>query len=504
MSLLHINIPNHRINGRTPESASNKHHHQYNKTLEEETDTDESIEENPVNTISSSVTIPDSPSITGVEEEPLRRPYENAVLYACQQTDDDSKEKLKTMRILEAMNLNPFSIINEDGTEQNALAHPAVIEKSISAQSRIESTPLKRTYDEMDSEERPCANCSFENPRLLHNVLAMSPYSRLLQKRNYVELSTEYCELLNYDWTFFPHMKYFAAQLLAGSIIHNAVNNETVMANTVEVYGRKKNVDLHREPFGTKKNNAIITSLPPPHKSRYPDVWPTTLSNNDGLKLIIGTQTFNALVTSALRLDEATRPNVGGMTTNFVLMGIESSLSTSIHLDEESIKKAKSLAENVNETSLSKTNIMDQLRQLRTKFHVSSSYYLCRASGPITKSHQCHPYSVFTLHNFDRGRNPAAKIFADIGVSVLKNGDQAVLSKALVDECALATVGKTNSLLIEISAIFVNGVQQFPILGNRNLNDKLEKLAVCLHPYINHANISVEAAISESFAYFKN
>jgi len=173
-----------------------------------------------------------------------RRQYKDAVLHGCQQTNDTSTEKLKTMHILEAMNLSPFSIVNEDGMEQTALAHPAVIEKSISVHSSIESIPLKRTFDDMHSQETLCSNCSFENPRLLRNVLAMSPYVKLLQKRKYVELSTEYCDLLNYDWTFYPHMKYFAAQLLAGSIINNASNGQNIMANTVEVYGRKKKCRL--------------------------------------------------------------------------------------------------------------------------------------------------------------------------------------------------------------------------------------------------------------------
>jgi hypothetical protein len=72
-------------------------------------------------------------------------------------------------------------------------------------------------------------------------MLAMSPYVKLLQKWKYVELSAEYCDLLNYVWTFHPKMKYFAAQLLAGSIINNAVKNKTIMVNTIEDYDRKKN-----------------------------------------------------------------------------------------------------------------------------------------------------------------------------------------------------------------------------------------------------------------------
>jgi hypothetical protein len=67
-----------------------------------------------------------------------------------------------------------------------------------------------------------------------------------------------------------------------------------------------KNVDIHHEPFGNKKHNAIPTSLSPPHKTRYFDVWPTTLNIKDGPTLVIGTQTFNALITSSIQLGQTT------------------------------------------------------------------------------------------------------------------------------------------------------------------------------------------------------
>ncbi|KAI7902420.1 uncharacterized protein BX663DRAFT_486728 [Cokeromyces recurvatus] len=321
---------------------------------------------------------------------------------------------------------------------------------------RIESIPLERSFYDMYSEEKLCTNYSFESLHDIHNILAMSSYVKLLQKRKYVELSAEYSDLLNYDWTFYPHMKYFIAQLLAGSIINNAINNETIMVNTIEVYGRKKSVDIHREPFRNKKHNAIPTSLPPPCKTSYSDVYPTTLNSKDGPTLVIGTQTFNALVTPSIRLDQMTKPSVGGVTTSFQLIGVDP-LLTNIYLDKDSVEKAKSLAETINATPVSNINIMNQLQQLSTKFDEPSSYYLCRASGPITKSCQCYPYLIYTLYDFDRGRNPGSNIFANIGTSVLKNGDKASLKKILVDECISGTVGKAKSLLIDINALFVDG-----------------------------------------------
>jgi hypothetical protein len=164
---------------------------------------------------------------------------------------------------------------------------PTVIEKCVSEHSSIESIPLKPSFYDMYSEGKLCTGCSF----VIQNMLAMIPYIKLLQKRKYVELSAEYYGLINYNWTFYPHIKYFAVQLLAGSIINNAINNETIMVNTIEVYGRKKTVDIHRELFGNNKHNAIPTSLPPPCKNRYFDVWPTTLNSKYRPTLVIGTQT---------------------------------------------------------------------------------------------------------------------------------------------------------------------------------------------------------------------
>ncbi|ORZ09370.1 hypothetical protein BCR41DRAFT_293443, partial [Lobosporangium transversale] len=59
-------------------------------------------------------------------------------------------------------------------------------------------------------------------------------------------LTDSMCELLNRDWEFRPQFKFACAQLLAGSILLNCNNNEAVMLNTVESYGRTKDVDAHR------------------------------------------------------------------------------------------------------------------------------------------------------------------------------------------------------------------------------------------------------------------
>lgn len=73
--------------------------------------------------------------------------------------------------------------------------------------------------------------------------------------------------MMNNDWNFYSNMEFVVAQLLAGSIIRNTMNGKTIMINTVEVYGRTKSVDIHREPFGTKKNKQQL-KLHYHHQSR--------------------------------------------------------------------------------------------------------------------------------------------------------------------------------------------------------------------------------------------
>ncbi|KAI8595148.1 hypothetical protein EDD21DRAFT_344865 [Dissophora ornata] len=173
------------------------------------------------------------------------------------------------------------------------------------------------------------------------------------------------------------------------------------MVNTCEIYGRTKTVDIHREPIvSVKKGKPISTPLLPSTKLRYSDAWPLTLASKDGPRLVIGTQSCNALVTSSLRLDIPGIGSVGGSTLSFLLNTVEDSYATKFFLDQESVKAAFDLALNTDAWSVSNQNILSQLRQLRSKFLDPSTYFLCRASGYITRSHTCHPHSVFTLANF--------------------------------------------------------------------------------------------------------
>lgn len=90
----------------------------------------------------------------------------------------------------------------------------------------------------------------------------------------------------------------------------------------------------------------------------------------------------------------------------------------------------KEILEDPEARFVSKTGMLNhQLRQVRTRFTSPSTYTLCRASDPITKNYTCHPFTVFTLSERDRGHSSYFSINHVIANEVLKRHDNSVLLK---------------------------------------------------------------------------
>ncbi|CAO3576407.1 unnamed protein product [Absidia cylindrospora] len=137
-----------------------------------------------------------------------RRLYNDAIMFACQQERDDQKLNSQTMRTVEGLDLEPFSIVNDNDEEINALAHPKVISKAVLGKNWVVDPTVvsKRKFDEVNVS---CANCSEIQPnRQLESLISMSPFGNVLRTRKYVELGAELCELANRDWCFYPNLQY--------------------------------------------------------------------------------------------------------------------------------------------------------------------------------------------------------------------------------------------------------------------------------------------------------
>ncbi|KAG0250800.1 hypothetical protein BGZ95_007078, partial [Linnemannia exigua] len=354
--------------------------------------------------------------------------------------------------------------------------------------------------------DNTCQNCSPISVPGLDTLLTMSPYAKVLRTREFVELNEPMCDLLNEDWEFRPQLRYACAQILAGSILLNCNSGQAVIVNTIEIYGRTRGVEAHRESFCIRKSVAIPTSLPPSTRTRYTDVWPMTIYAQDGARLVIGTQSCNALVTSSLRLDLPEQASVGGTTLSFVLSTTDASNATKIFLDQQSVNAALVLAANKNAWAVSNRSLLYQLRQVKTKFHDPSTYLLCRASSHFSRSHACQPYSIFSLTNFDQGHSgsgsAAGAFFKMISKDVLQKGSGATLKLSTLqeslDQCAKHS--QIADAFETILTLFPEGATSVPILGNQHLNKELEVLANLLSSYIATANKSVVSFIQQSFS----
>ncbi|KAG0247272.1 hypothetical protein BG011_001758 [Mortierella polycephala] len=454
-------------------------------------------------------TIPDVLVIPAVQPSTTEtlassRDYDSAILSACHKENQSSEEKRKAISIIEALKLKPFVLKDQFGVEQYALAHATVVDRLAIGQVCVCATNIpqkkRRLEDKAPSTYSPNASSGLEQ------LMAISPYGSALLSRTFVELDRPMCDLLNEDWAFQPHLQYACAQVLAGSIFLNTRNGQAVINNTVEVYGRTRTVDAHRERFFVKDGVASRTSLPPATKVRYRDVWPLTLPDTEGERLLLGTQSFNALVTSSLRLDLKAPASIGAHTSSFRLLNSEDSAATHIYLDKESVTVGLSIARNKDAYFISARNKLQQLRQLGSKFYDSSTYRLCRASGYLTLRHACNPYTVFTLANFNQSSSKdgqaASTLFQDIAEAVLSLGSKAVLRRdalfRLRAQClADGNVGMTLDKIIASSP----ADQEFiPVIGNVILNAELEGLAQVLSSYISTANKSVGAFVQECFS----
>ncbi|KAI8595384.1 hypothetical protein EDD21DRAFT_43810 [Dissophora ornata] len=234
----------------------------------EEQDDDEPAQQLPVIAMPSHQSLPVP---TTADSAPQMREYSDAVLYSCNQTHTSDAEKRRTLDIVDALELRPFAMKDPDGAEQNGLAHISVVAKLSAGQGQVTPNmplPQKRKYADFDS----CPTCTTTQVPGLEYVLSTSPYASSIRSRKYIELDNGVCELLNRDWEFSPHLRFACAKILAGCLLLNNQNGQVIIANTIEVYGRTKLVDAHREPFVVRKGQPVANSLPPSIKTLYKKV----------------------------------------------------------------------------------------------------------------------------------------------------------------------------------------------------------------------------------------
>ncbi|SAM07889.1 hypothetical protein [Absidia glauca] len=439
--------------------------------------------------------VPKIPTITSQPMPLIGRKYDHAVIHSCNGSEWTTEEQQRTVNIMDAYGLRPIAIINEHQVETNALTHSSNLPACINGDMKITATaPLKKR--KLDSVSGlVCLDAS------LIGALSSGPYADHFLNEPYIELNDELATFLNQDWSVYPNLRFACSRLLAGMLFLNTGTGKILVANSIEVYARDRNMDSHNETFKASKNKTPISSLPP-KVCRYRNVWPTTLTDVDGMKLVLGTKTFNALVTSSLRLDKHFEPEIGPGTCHFVLENDLQSLNTKIFIKEEAWKAAKVLAENKSANFISCYDIVYQMRQLRTRFHHQSAYLCCRSSNETTDDITTRPYTVFTLAGFDNARENSnyrsgAQLFRQVALAVIQGSN--MLTKVYVDGLLRNTkAGNVKDILSAIGDL-CNESSTISIIGNSDLNKHLEKLATLLSTHISTANQSISKAVAQRY-----
>ncbi|KAK3818637.1 MAG: hypothetical protein J3Q66DRAFT_282070 [Benniella sp.] len=365
------------------------------------------------------------------EPEPVQwRSFDDAVLHATGKETEGESERVRMLYVAEKFDQFPIGF-SVQGEEKNALVTGAVYDA-------LPDKPFlaminKSTRSNQHSETLPCLTCNPVPVPPIADLIQKTPFAKILGKRRYEELSKERTDDLNLNWVRYPEARQVAGHMLAGAILYNAKTGKGILINEVEVYGRGRMEDCHREQSGIVKDVPKQTSVPSTvGDDHYEGVRPVTLPAKDCRRLVIGTKTCDVLVTSCLRLGirDKAPVSVGADTLNFEIPESEVE-HIRIFLDCKQAEVAKNLVgKSISE--ITKNMGMESLRQLQTKFDELDTYDLCRFSGPLTATIRFQPRTLFTFANYKNGTGAAygaGRLFYAIGKAVICHGEKATLSR---------------------------------------------------------------------------
>ncbi|KAI9033969.1 hypothetical protein CLU79DRAFT_726479 [Phycomyces nitens] len=437
-------------------------------------------------------------------EQSLRN-YEHAILHACGAMHLDQNEAKRQIKLIDALDLRPIALIDQDGNEENCLASISVIERLSSAHSTFafhEVNPTKKRR--LNSTDSLITHPDINLDASLSYVIDSSPYAHTLHSEAYVELSSDICELLNTDWLREPQLRYFCAQVFAGAILLESETGQAMLVNSIEVYGRTISQDVHHERFLSKDETILPSSLPP-FDSIYPNVCVSYPMYAKNRSLVIGTKTFGGYITSGVMLNGKSKPELGPSFSQFVLTK-NLAHNIKIYISKKSFEDAQIIANNRDIKQLYGFDILSQLRSLRSLFHCPSTYIMCRASSRLMNGHATRPSTIFTFADSDKApldsdARVASELFQTVALAVLQGGYQSTLEKVdiqrLRKRCEEGGIHDCLQNILDLY-LMVDDCSSIAILGNRALNLQLTNCADLLWPSLAIANEAVVQAIGHT------
>lgn len=415
----------------------------------------EEQDEESLNIAPDTIEFPSAIDIPSVED---RNPtLSEALLF--EQLQIPSLSSITSCSIVKMLGFNCVSYGNEDeGVRLPYFFSLSVIKRSLQLQETFPNKVMK------------VSSSKKENEFILQN----SPYNRQLSVDSFLQLNKSHIDILNTSWERRPYMKLVSAQLLAGSLI--VTDTKAILVNCIEIYSRLPSLEAH-----TEKDIANMTNSVPTVFSQYPDLSIVKLENDSSAKLVIGTNMSNFLVTSSVRIDnESYLPELGPTTAN-----IEITSNSRVYISEDSIKKCNRIVES-KKYKLVMNHELFNLKQIRSKFHLASTYTFSRGFSMFTHAMTNVPLTVFTAsyckHMTSREAKIASSILQEVAWAVIEGGDKLHLSaiKSLITSLPKDGNVTVSKAIGSIEKMFENK-EYIQVINNIELNTCLEIISLFIY-----------------------
>ncbi|KAG2201539.1 hypothetical protein INT47_007416 [Mucor saturninus] len=403
------------------------------------------------------------------------RTYDEAFLFAMGETNRTSNSKKRALLFADFYDVVPVAVNDEDGNEVDVILSPNHVEKF----QTMLAKPIPLTVNRPVQEASP----QTMSPTLdtVNSIGESGAYSSYLRKRSYTELTKDMIEMLNQDWEIKPSQRFIAARSLIGSVIIDTGNHHGLLILALEVYGRDPDIDSHAEQHSSTGSTRSVGQN---------GFKIFTEGSNNSIMLILGTHSFNALVTASTRIDNfVDQPECGPYTVNFGVSPPSHS-KYKLYLDSESWSDSLALEKKTNLQCIYTHSRLMQLRQVRTRFHELDTYSASRST--LFHGYLQQPITVFTYGKNTTSANSGAlssRFLAMLATSVMRDGRNAHLGKNNVENLLTEfnKESKAKSVIERVLQLFGDN-NTIPIIGNTRLNFIAEELATLLASYLSTTN----------------
>ncbi|CAO3688329.1 unnamed protein product [Rhizopus stolonifer] len=213
---------------------------------------------------------------------------------------------------------------------------------------------------------------------------------------------------------------------------------------------------------------------------------------------------MNVLFTSSIRLDNNQSVAVGASSANGFIP--KKRKLEEIEIMTKESKKFDGI-ESSEQHLLYPFDEYAQLRQLRSKFDRLSTFLCYRFSSKFTNDVRTRPWTIWTIA--DRSRNQdkyssvvaASNLLKHIATQVWRNGGEASLNLNIVTslkrQCKQS--GSIEKIFGCIEDLYEDNISIITIIGNKELNKSLKKLASILSSEISNGNEQISKNIQYAF-----